>query len=184
MFFFNQVMLFAVSVFLIVTYSLNLGALSEAGYLVRLQQPAEVEMILSSVVVAVASIALVSIFFEIPFVSMILTRQFFVYLFSLLLIVTYSLNINLLNTGRSTGLQGTGIELSAVILAIALVVFMVMTVEVVRHYRSGGKIGDLMTHGKPLWSFHVPFASKDPNEGGPVTKTKTPQQMLADIESS
>jgi hypothetical protein len=173
MFFFNQIMLFVVSVFIIVTYSLNIGAMSEANILVKPEEPVQVELILSSIVLAVAALALTGIFIELPIISTLLTRQAFIYIFSFLLIITYSLNLALIDSGKATGLKNTEVGLSAVILVVSLLIFMYMTREVVHHYRAGGTFKDLTVRSKPLFSFHNPLFSSDSSEGGPATGAAT-----------
>ena len=181
-------LLFVVSIFLIVTYSLNIGALSEADILVDPKPAVKVELIMSSIVLGIAALALVGIFIEIPIISVLLTRQVFIYLFSFLLIATYALNLYLINTNKATGLKNTEVGLSATILVVALVIAMFMTYEVVKHYRSGGSFNDLMAPGHPSGTIHNPLFTKNSGEGGPAVgpaaaPPPTPMELLKDIES-
>lgn len=186
MFFFSQLLLFVVSIFLIVTYSLNIGALSEADILVNPKPAVQAELIMSSIVLAIAAFALIGIFVEIPLLSTLLTRQAFVYLFSFLLIATYSLNLYLLDSNKATGLKNVEVELSGAVLGVALLVAIVMTYEVVRHYRKGGTFEDLMApSGRKPWTVHNPLFTSDPGEGGPNVgrAAATPMDLLKQIES-
>lgn len=115
----------------VITYSLNIGALSEADILVNPDPAVTAELVMSSFLLLLAAIAIASVFIHIGMVEWWVEQRHLLMtiILSFVVLSTYALNLSLLNLDtkakKNTGLSHTESVFSGVLVGVASLLILI-----------------------------------------------------------
>lgn len=117
----------------IVTYGLNIGALSEANVLVDPKPDVTAELVMSSFFILLSAFAIVSVFVDMGAVQWFVESKHLVLtmVLSLVMVATYGLNLAILNTQKDTEMRPIENSFNGALVGFAALIFLVALLRMI-----------------------------------------------------